>query len=128
VSAIGSEQARALVGLRARLWWRRLVHGGQWARVVIGLLAALIGLSFSAALSLLALKSGDEIARRPDLLPLPPLAVFASWVSMALSGRIWFGLIALAQTQVFLDARRFRAFPTSPRSSSIPCGWSCTRR
>jgi len=113
VSAIGSEQARALVGLRARLWWRRLVHGGQWARVVIGLLAALIGLSFSAALSLLALKSGDEIARRPDLLPLPPLAVFASWVSMALSGQIWFGLIALAQTQVFLDARRFRPFPVN---------------
>src|SRR6266480_1809072 len=114
VRAVWAEQARALVGLRARLWWRRLVQGRQWARAAIGLLAALIGASFSASLSLLALKSGEEIARRRELLPMPPLAVFAAWVSMALAGRVWFGLIALAQTQAFLDPRRFRAFPVNP--------------
>jgi hypothetical protein len=114
VTSLWAEQARALVGLRARLWWRRLVQGRQWARIVIGFLAALIGASFSASLSVLALKSGEELARRPHLLPMPPLAVFAAWVSMALAGRIWFGLIALAQTQAFLDPRRFRAFPVHP--------------
>jgi len=114
VRAVWPEQARTLVGLRARLWWRRLVHGKQWARAAIGLLAALIGASFSASLSLLALKSGEEIARRRDLWPMPSLAIFAAWMSMALAGRVWFGLIALAQTQAFLDPRRFRAFPVSP--------------
>jgi hypothetical protein len=114
VRTVWAEQARTLVGLRARLWWRRLVLGRQWARVAIGLVAALIGASFSAALSLLVLKSGEEIVRRRDLLPMPPLAVFAAWVSMALAGRVWFGLIALAQAQAFLDPRRFRAFPVNP--------------
>src|SRR5207248_6078487 len=51
VRAVWAGQARALVGLRALLWWRRLVQGKQWARAGIGLLAALIGASFSVSLS-----------------------------------------------------------------------------
>ena len=44
-----------------------------------------------------------------------PLPLFAAWVSMVLAGRIWFGLVALAQSEAFLDPRRFRVFPVSAR-------------
>lgn len=112
-----SDQARALIGLRMRLWWRRIVHGRQWGRLLIGALAAIIGASFSASLCLLALQTGEEVRRRPELLAMRggPLSLFAAWVSMVLAGRIWFGLVALAQSETFLDPRRFRAFPVSDR-------------
>jgi len=117
VIAAWPEQARALIGLRVRLWWRRIVHGRQWARLLIGALAAIMGGSFSASLCLLALQTGEEMRRRPEWLAMRggPLPLFAAWVSMVLAGRIWFGLVALAQSEAFLDPRRFRVFPVSAR-------------
>jgi hypothetical protein len=117
VTAAWAEQARALLGLRALLWWRRLTHGGRWARLLLGAVAALMGGAFSGSLAWLALLSARNLAERPDLLASRggPLVLFAAWVSMALAARIWFGLLALAQTQAFLDPRRFRAYPVSPR-------------
>src|SRR5437016_14532067 len=68
VTAVWPEQARALIGLRVRLWWRRIVHGRQWARLLIGALAAIMGGSFSASLCLFALQTGEEMRRRPEWL------------------------------------------------------------
>jgi hypothetical protein len=117
VSILWREQVSALIGLRMRLWWRRIVHGRQWARLLIGALAAIVAASFSASLCLLALQTGRELRRRPELLAMRggPLSLFAAWVSMVLAGRIWFGLVALAQSEAFLDPRRFRTFPVSAR-------------
>ncbi len=111
------EQASALIGLRARLWWRRLVTGRQWARAVIGILAASLGILFSVSLCAVVLEAATTLRLRPELLWRRggPLAVFASWLTVALAGRLWFGLVALAQTPAFLDARRFRSFPVSAR-------------
>ena len=111
------EQANALIALRARLWWRRLVHGRQWVRVAVGAVAALVGAMFSASLCLAIFDMTHRIRQSPEALRDlgGPLSVFASWVTLALAGRVWFGLVALAQSQAFLDPRRFRSFPVSPR-------------
>jgi hypothetical protein len=82
--------------------------------LVVGSVAVLSGASMSAAIAFLTVKSGEEIARRPEILPLPPIAIFAAWVSLALAVRVWFGLVAVAQAQSFLDPRRFRSFPVAP--------------
>jgi len=111
------EQANALIALRARLWWRRLVHGRQWVRIAVGAVAALVGAMFSGSLCLVILDVTRSIRQSPEALRDlgGPLSIFASWVALALAGRVWFGLVALAQNQSFLDPRRFRSFPVSPR-------------
>ena len=120
MTATALEQARVLVGLRAKLWWRRLVQGRQWVRAIIGALAAVLGALFSASLCALVLQSAAMLGREGD--PGGALrsrggaaGVFAGWLTLALAGRLWFGLLALAQTQAFLDPRRFRSFPVSAR-------------
>jgi hypothetical protein len=117
LTAPWAEQARALIALRAKLWWRRIVHGRQWVRLAVAALAAVVGAFFSASLCLLAFHAADEAGRSAEALRAlgGPLALFASWVTLALAGRLWFGLVALAQSQAFLDPRRFRSFPVSPR-------------
>jgi len=110
-------QARALIALRITLWWRRMVQGRQWVRIAVGGMAALVGLLFSASLCILAWQSARQLGRSPETLRLRggPLALFASWVTLALAGRAWFGIVAMAQGQAFLDPRRFRGFPVSQR-------------
>jgi hypothetical protein len=117
LKALWAEQASALIALRAKLWWRRIVQGRQWVRIAVGALAALVGGLFSASLCLAVFHAADGIRQFPEANRTlgGPLAVFASWVTLALAGRIWFGLVALAQSQAFLDPRRFRSFPVSPR-------------
>jgi len=117
VSPAWAGQARALIGLRATLWWRRMVRGRQWARIAVGGMAALLGTLVSASLCVIAWHTARELARSPETLRLRggALALFASWMTLALAGRVWFGLVALAQSQSFLDPRRFRPFPVSPR-------------
>ncbi len=110
------EQANALIALRAKLWWRRLVRGRQWVRIAMGAVAALVGVLFSASLCLVIFDATDRMRQSPEALRDlgGPLSVFASWVTLALAGRVWLGLVALAQSQAFLDPRRFRSFPVSP--------------
>ncbi|HZR09496.1 MAG TPA: hypothetical protein VFA79_13015 [Myxococcales bacterium] len=117
MTALTAEQARALIGLRAKVWWRRIVQGRQWVRFAIGILAAGLGMLFSASLCILVIQAADMLGRHPARLWSRggPAAIFAAWLTMALAGRLWFGLIALAQSQAFLDPRRFRFFPVSPR-------------
>ena len=117
MSATALEQARALVGLRAKLWWRRLVQGRQWVRAIIGVMAALLGALFSASLCAVVLQSSAMLRRYPEALwgRGGPLGVFVEWLTLAVAGRLWFGLVAAAQTQAFLDPRRFRSFPVSGR-------------
>jgi hypothetical protein len=111
------EQARALIGLRAKLWWRRIVQGRQWVRAAVGVFGAMMGTLLSATLCMAALQAGQMLRRHPEQLWTRggPLAVFTAWLTLALAGRLWFGLVALAQSQAFLDPRRFRCFPVSPR-------------
>ncbi|HTO95462.1 MAG TPA: hypothetical protein VMK66_00345 [Myxococcales bacterium] len=111
------EQARALISLRATLWWRRIVHGRQWARATLGVIAALLGALISVTLCVAALGAGQALRRHPERIweRGGPLAVFTAWLTLAVAGRLWFGLVALAQSQGFVDPRRFRSFPVSPR-------------
>src|SRR5207244_382057 len=111
------EQTRALVGLRAKLFWRRLWRERQWGRAVVGLIAAAAAAAFSFSLCLLILDGAADLAARPQELADRggPLAVFATWLTMALVGRVWFSLISIAQSQGFLDPRRLRLFPVPAR-------------
>lgn len=111
------EQARALVGLRFTLWWRRLVRERQWGRAILNLVLAACGAGFSFALCALIVDTGRDLALDPQALASRggPVAVFATWLTMALVGRVWFALMTLAQTQSFLDPRRFRGYPVPPR-------------
>ncbi len=117
MTALWVEQSRALVGLRARLWWRRMVRRRQWGRAVLGVVALAMGALFSASLCALVLTAAQELVARPERLQARggAIAVFAAWVTVALAGRVWFGLVALVQAQGFLDPRRLRAFPVSAR-------------
>ena len=110
-------QAAALLGLRAKLWSRRIVQERQWGRIAVAVLAAAMGVVLSASLCTLVLASADELRKRPAQLAARggPLAVFATWLTMALMGRVWFGLISIAQSQGFLDPRRLRLFPVPAR-------------
>jgi ABC-2 type transport system permease protein len=104
---------RALLELRAKLWWRR---SGK-AQLSLGIIGLLLGAFFSAALCALVWTTASELAARPKLLESRggPLAVFATWLSMALAGRVWFSLIQIAQPNSLFDLRRFRVYPISPR-------------
>jgi hypothetical protein len=116
VTAKLAQQTRALFALRATLWWRRLVQERQWARAVVALVAAALGALFSSALCFLILERGADLAANPTALSARggPLAVFATWLTMALVGRVWFALMPAGQ-QSFLDPRRFRTFPVPAR-------------
>ncbi|TMA30874.1 MAG: hypothetical protein E6J88_05005, partial [Deltaproteobacteria bacterium] len=121
MTAIWVEQSRALLGLRLLLWWRRLVRERQWGRAIVGLIAAVAAGLFSFALCAVTLDGGEELAARPQALAARggPLAVFATWLTMLLVGRVWFSLMALGQSQAFLDPRRFRGYPVPPRLLSV---------
>jgi len=121
VTAIWVEQSRALLGLRLLLWWRRLVRERQWGRAIVGLIAAVAAGLFSFALCAVTLDGGEELAARPQAIEARggPLAVFATWLTMLLVGRVWFSLMALGQSQAFLDPRRFRGYPVPPRLLSV---------
>ena len=75
------EQANALFALRARLWWRRLVHGRQWVRIALGAVAALVGGLFSASLCGVILEVTGRLRQAPEELRDlgGPLSLFASW-------------------------------------------------
>ena len=63
------EQASALIALRAKLWWRRLVHGRQWVRFAVGAVAALVGVMFSASLCVVIFEMTDRMRQSPEALP-----------------------------------------------------------
>ena len=76
-----------------------------------------MGAMVSAALCLLVLESADGLSRDPGALASRggPLAIFATWLTMVLVGRVWLALISAAQTATFLDPRRFRIYPVPAR-------------
>jgi hypothetical protein len=117
VTASLGEQARALVGLRAKLFLRRFVRERQWGRAAIALVAAAMAGFFSLSLCALVFAAAEDLRRAPERLQERggPLVVFAAWTSLALAGRLWFGVLALTQPQGFLDPRRLRSFPVSAR-------------
>ncbi|MFN2548227.1 MAG: hypothetical protein ABR567_12395 [Myxococcales bacterium] len=121
MSAVWVEQSRALLGLRFMLFWRRLVRERQWGRAIVSVIAAAAAGIFSVSLCALIVDGGAELAARPWALAARggPLAVFATWLTMALVGRIWVALMALGQSQAFLDPRRFRGYPVPQRLVSI---------
>ena len=109
-------QFRALVALRAKLWWRRLVLERQWARAAVALFGAVAGALLSFSLCVLIFDRGADLRQHPAALSARggPLALFATWLTMALVGRVWFALMPTGQ-QSFLDPRRFRSFPVPAR-------------
>lgn len=109
-------QSRALLALRAKLWWRRLVVERQWARAVVALFAAAAGALLSYSLCVLILDRAADLRQHPAALSARggPLALFATWLTLALVGRVWFSLMPAGQ-QSFLDPRRFRSFPVPAR-------------
>jgi len=117
VSASLGEQARALIGLRAKLFLRRFVRERQWGRAVIGVVAAAMAGFFSLSLSAATFAAAEDLRRAPHRLHQRggPLVVFAAWTSLALAGRLWFGVVSLAQPRGFLDPRRLRNLPVSGR-------------
>ena len=110
------EQARALLGLRARLWWRRMAQERRWGRALVALFAAAAGALLSFSFCQLILAAGAELVRKPAALAerggAP--ALFATWLTLALVGRVWYALMSAGQ-QSFLDPRRFRSFPVPSR-------------
>jgi hypothetical protein len=111
------EQSRALLWLRFTLWKRRLVQERQWGRILIALVAAAMGALFSASLCVLVIESADALRRDPAALGARggALAIFATWLTMVLVGRVWLALISAAQGGTFLDPRRFRIYPVPAR-------------
>lgn len=109
-------QFRALVALRAKLWWRRLVLERQWARATVAIFVAAAGALLSFSLCVLILDRAADLRRHPAALSARggPLALFATWLTMALVGRVWFAIMPTGQ-QSFLDPRRFRSFPVPAR-------------
>ena len=109
-------QGRALLELRAKLWWRRLVLERQWARAAVALFAAVAGALLSFSLCVLIFDRQADLFMHQDALAARggPLALFATWLTMALVGRVWFSLMPTGQ-QSFLDPRRFRSFPVPAR-------------
>jgi hypothetical protein len=114
---IAIEQTRALLGLRARLWWRRMLRERQWGRAVLLVFASLAAGVFSASICFLIGERARELSGDAAALEAQggPLALFATWLTMALVGRLWFALMPAAQSQAFLDPRRFRTFPVPAR-------------
>ena len=79
MTALTAEQARALIGLRAKLWWRRIVQGRHWVRFAVGILAAGLGTLFSASLCILVIQAAGMLGRHPARLWSRggPAAIFA---------------------------------------------------
>jgi hypothetical protein len=111
------QQARALLWLRFTLWRRRLIQERQWGRALIAIIGAVLGVLFSGTLCALVLETADGLSRDPAALEERggPLAIFATWITMVLVGRLWLALIAAAQGSTFLDPRRFRIYPVPAR-------------
>ena len=112
-----AEQARALLWLRLTLWRRRLVQQREWGRLIITVLGLLGGLVFSVSIAILILQSGEDLASRSQELARRggPLAIFATWLSMVMAGRLWFALMPRGQTGSFIDPRRFAIYAVPPR-------------
>lgn len=105
------EQTRALVGLRALLFWRRLREGG---RAIFLLLGVLLFALFSTSICWAVLEVSSDLAEDPTAVQRRggPMAVFTGWLGLAVVGRLWFGLVGAGQgSSWFLDPRRFRQWP-----------------
>ena len=108
MKGLALRQAAALVWLRVTLSKRALSDGGM-ARILLAIVGVLVGGGLSVLLAGLIWDAagplahdGDELRRRGG-----PLAVFATWLSMALVGRLWFSIRSLGGSGPFLDPRRF---------------------
>ena len=103
----------ALLWLRFTLWKRRFFLEKQWGRLAASLVALLLGGLLSFGLCTLIFESGETLREEHGSLQARggPLAVFATWLTMALAGRVWMSLIQLGQAASFLDPRRFKIYP-----------------
>jgi hypothetical protein len=115
------DQSRALLWLRFTLWHRRLVRERQWGRMLVAAVSGTAAALFSLAICALVFAAADELGKKPERLAERggPLALFATWLTMALIGRLWLALAASVQRSEFLDPRRFRIFPVPARLISF---------
>ena len=116
MTPLALRQASALVWLRAMLSWRRAKERAlsRFLLAVLGLLVAGAGSLGTAAL---VLASSEELIRSPAELAHRggPLAMFATWLALALVVRLWFSLGALGGAGPFLDPRRFLPYAVPAR-------------
>lgn len=107
----------ALLWLRWTLWHRRLVQERQWGRTLFTLFTLACAGFFSFALCALVLDAAESLRLQPLAVAERggPLAVFATWLTMALVARVWMSLISAGQMASFLDPRRFLLYAVPPR-------------
>ena len=111
-------QARALLWLRYTLFRRKLVRERQWVRAILNFVMIFgVGGSLSGGLCLLILETAEGLRSAPGAVASRggPLAVFATWLTMVLVGRVWLGLIRAGSMESFLDPRRFLLYAVPPR-------------
>ena len=108
---------RALLWLRWTLWRRRLWQERQWGRTLFTLFALGCAGFFSFALCALVLEAAEALRAQPREIAERggPLALFATWLTMALVARVWMSLISAGQMASFLDPRRFLVYAVPPR-------------
>lgn len=109
-------QASALIWLRLTLWRRRIVQQRQWGRLIVSLFAFLIGGAFSGSMAFVLVEYGAHLRSNPALLAREggAPAVFMTWLTAALLGRLWFAFVPRSQS-AFLEPRRFLAFAVPAR-------------
>jgi len=119
--ALCLRQASALLWLRTTLIRRRIVQERELGRAVLTALGLTIGAFCSVGLAALILAAAFELARAPQEVARRggPLAVFATWLAIALIGRLWFSVRSLAGAGPFLDPRRFLPYAVPARVVSI---------
>ena len=117
MTSLWARQAQALIWLRAMLTWRSFTSEGRWARASIGFVALAIAAAACVGLAVLIAAAAGELVQDPDELHRRggPLAVFATWLAMALAGRLWFSIRSLGGAGPFLDPRKFLPFAVPAR-------------
>ncbi len=108
---------RALLWLRWTLWRRRLVQERQWGRTIFTLVALGCAGFFSFALCALVLDAAEGLRVHPRQIAERggSLALFATWLTLALVARVWMSLISAGQMASFLDPRRFLIYAVPAR-------------
>jgi hypothetical protein len=108
---------RALLWLRWTLWRRRLVQERAWGRTLLTLVALGCAGFFSFGLCTLVLAAAEDLRLHPRQIAERggPLAVFATWLTMALVARVWMSLLSAGQMASFLEPRRFLIYAVPAR-------------
>ncbi len=107
----------ALLWLRWTLWRRRLLQERAWGRTLFTLVALGSAGLFSLGLCSLVLEAAAALRIQPQKVAERggPLALFATWLTMALVARVWMSLVSAGQTTSFLDPRRFLIYAVPAR-------------